>query len=105
MKKKLLASLMALGLLVGMLTTAAMAVEGGDDGSVEATAVVTDEETPESIPEEGDSPSMTAVVPEEFTVGEATEFSFTTHGAYDGGNVNGYSNFSDTTPSRAKVTP
>ena len=50
MKKKLLASLMALGLLVGMLTTAAMAVEGGDDGSVEATAVVTDEETPESIP-------------------------------------------------------
>lgn len=48
MKKKLLASLMALGLLVGMLTTAAMAVGGGDDGSVEATAVVTDEETPAS---------------------------------------------------------
>lgn len=45
---------------------------------------------------DGDNPTMTADVPKEFTVGAPTEFSFTTHGTYNGGNVNGYSNFSDT---------
>ena len=71
MKKRMLSALLCLCMMLTMVP-AAFAVEG---------------ET---------GPSMTANVPKEFTVGVATEFSFTTHGTYNGGNVTGYSSFSDT---------
>ena len=86
MKRKFLSILMAFCLALSLLPTAAFAEEGD-------TETAQEQPVEETAPQAG--PSMTADVPEKFTVGVPAEFSFTTHGTYTGGKVTGGSNFSD----------